>query len=143
MFRDILIIFDNQKACPEALEYGCEFAVRMNARVTFLLLVSMSFRGRTLLGSKRNALKKLEDRAAVVLSRSSEAICSTRYRGQLGLQGGRPGQELVKFLANRPPFQAIIWGSGPDLPGKGHWFGRISGNLECPLLTVSKRQHHG
>jgi nucleotide-binding universal stress UspA family protein len=143
MFRDILIIFDNQKACPEALEYGREFAVRMDARVTFLLLVSMSFRGRTLLGSKRNALKKMEDRAAGLLSRSSEAYVQHGIEVSSACKVGDPAQELVKFLANRPPFQAIIWGSGPDLPGKGHWFARVSGNLECPVLTVSKREHHG
>ena len=42
MFRDILIIFDNQKTCSEALAYGREFASRMDARVTLLMLVPIA-----------------------------------------------------------------------------------------------------
>jgi nucleotide-binding universal stress UspA family protein len=142
MFRDILIIFDGQKTCPEALDYGREFALRMDARVTILELVPMTFRGRTLLGSKRSALTRIEDRAAELLSRTSEAFIQQGIEVSSACKVGEPGQELLKFLANRPPFQAIIWGSGTDLPGKGHWLGRVSGNMECPLLTVSKRGHH-
>lgn len=143
MFRDILVIFDDQKACPDALEYGREFAVRMDARVTFLVLVSMSFSGRTFLGSKRNALKHMESCAAELLSRSSEAFVRHGIEVSSAYKVGDPAQELVKFLADHPPFQAIIWGSSPELPGKGHWFGRASGNLECPVLTVSKREPSG
>jgi nucleotide-binding universal stress UspA family protein len=141
MFRDILIIFDNQKACPEALDYAREFALRMDARVTFLVLVPMSFRGRGLLGTKRNALSRIESRAAMLLSRSSEIFIQHGIEVSSACRVGEPGQELLKFLANRPPFQAIIWGSSPDMPGKGHWLGRVSGNMECPLLTVSRKVH--
>jgi Universal stress protein family len=139
MFRDILIIFDNQKTCPEALDYGREFALRMDVRVTFLVLVPMTFRGRTLLGSKRNAMSRIEDRAAKLLSRLCEAFIQQGIEVSSACRIGDPAQELLKFLADRPPFQSIIWGSEPDLPGKGHWLGRVSGNMECPLLTVSRK----
>jgi hypothetical protein len=45
MFRNILILFDDQKVCPEALAYGREFALRMDVRVTFLsrLLMPVGF----------------------------------------------------------------------------------------------------
>ena len=141
MFRDILIIFENQKTCQEALDYGREFALRMDARVTFLVLVPMTFRGRSLLGSKRNALSRIEDHAAKLLSRSSETFIQQGIEISSACKVGEPAQELLKFLAERPPFQAIIWGSSPDLPGKGHWLGRVTGNMECPLLTVSRKAH--
>ena len=139
MFRDILIIFDNQKTCPEALDYGREFALRMDARVTFLMLVPMTFRGRSLLGSKRSALIQVEDRAARLLSRSTESFIKQGIEVSSACKVGDPAQELLKFLADRRPFQAIIWGSEHTLPGKNHWLGKVSGNMECPLLTVSRK----
>jgi hypothetical protein len=141
MFRDILIIFDNLKMCPEALAYGREFALRMDARVTFLVLVRMSFVGRAFLDSKRAALNRVESRAAKFLSQSSEAFIQQGIEVSSAFKVGEPAQELLKFLADRPPFLAIIWGSGSDLPGKGHWIGRVSGKMECPLLTVSRKGH--
>ena len=140
MFQDILIIFENQKVCSEALYYGREFALRMDARVTFLVIVPMSFRGRALLGAKRMALNRITEGAAKLLSRSSEAFIQQGIEVNSSCKVGDPAQEVLKFLADRPPFQAVIWGSGPDLPGKGHWLGRVSGNMECPLLTVSRRE---
>lgn len=139
MFRDILIIFDNLKTCPEALDYGREFSLRMDTRVTFLMLVPMSFRGRTLLGSKRSALHRIEERAAKLLSQSCAAFIQQGIEVSSACRVGQPAQELLKFLADRPPFQAIVWGSGPELPGKGHWLGRVTGNMECSLLTVRTR----
>jgi hypothetical protein len=141
MIRDILIIFDDQKTCPEALDYGRQFALRMDVRVTFLLLAPLSFRGRALLGSKRSAMNRIEDRAAKLLSRACETFIQQGIEVSSACKVGEPAQELLKFLADRPPFQAIIWGSGPELPGKGHWLGRVTGNMECPLLSVSRKGH--
>lgn len=140
MIRDILIIFDGQQICPEALAYAREFAVRMDSRVAFLMLVQMSFTGRAFLESKRNALNRIEDQAAQLLTQTSEAFIQQGIEISSAFRVGDPAQELLKFLADRPPFQAIIWGSTPDLPGKGHWIGRVSGNMECPLITVSKKE---
>jgi nucleotide-binding universal stress UspA family protein len=139
MFRDILILFDNQEICPEALDYAREFALRMDARVTLLMLARMSFLGRTFLDSKRADLSRIEDSAARLLSQSSEIFIQAGIEVGSAFKVGEPAQELLKFLADHPPFQAIIWGSGPDLPGRGHWIGRATGKMECSLLTVSKK----
>lgn len=141
MFRDILITFDYQKRCVEAIDYGREFAQRMDARVTFLMLVPMSFKGRTLIGTKRNALKKIEQSAARQLIQFSESFIQQGIEVSSACKVGEPAQEFLKFLADRPPFQAIIWGSSPELPARGHWLTRIVGQMECPLLTVSKKEH--
>ncbi len=141
MFRDILLLFDNQKMCPEALAYGREFALRMDVRVTFLMLTGMSFVGRTFPDSKRTALNRIENRAAKLLSQTAQAFIQQGIEVSSAFKVGEPAQELLKFLVDRPPFQAIIWGSGSDLPGKGHWISRVSGKMECPLLTVSRKGH--
>ncbi len=139
MFRDIIIVFDDLKTCPEALIYGREFALRMDARTTLLVLVPMRFAGRTLLGSQRAVLNRIEKRAAELLSNASAPFLQQGLEISSAIRVGEPGQELLKFLADRPPVQAVIWGSGTDLPSRGHWMTRAAGNMECPLLTVSKK----
>ena len=139
MFRDILIIFDGQKICPEALTYTKELSVRMDARVSFLMLINMSFLGRFFLDAKRSALNRIEDRAAHLLSETVEAFIQQGIEIRSAFRVGEPAQELLKFLAVHAPFQAIIWGSTPELPGKGHWIARASVSMECPLISVSKK----
>lgn len=145
MSPDLLVLFEDEQVFPEALRYAREFAMRIDARVTFLMLVSMTFAGSGLLGAKRNALKKVEARAGRLLAEFSQPFIQGRIETGSALKIGDPAQELLKFLADRPPFQAIIWGSGEDLPflgkgGKGHWLRRVTSSLECPLLTITRRQ---
>lgn len=140
MFRDILIILDNHGVCLEALTYGRELAVRMGSRVTFLMLVKMSFVGRTLLGAKRSALARIEDQAAHLLTECAKPFLQQGIEVSSAFRVGEPAQEMLKFLADRPPFQAVVWGSAPELPAKGHWITRVAGNMECSLLTVSRKE---
>jgi hypothetical protein len=144
MSRRILVIFENERTFPEALAYAREFALRIDARVSLLMLAPMSFVGRASLGPKRNAIRAIETSAGKILSDCSEGFIQQGLEVSSAFKIGDPAQELMKFLADRPPFQAVIWGSGDDLPdkdgsGQKHWIGKIAGNLECPLLTVSKR----
>ena len=139
MFRDILIIFDGQKICQEALTYAKELSNRMDARVSFLMLINMSFLGRFFLDAKRRALNSIEDHAARLLSDATEAFVQQGIEVRSAFRIGEPAQELLKFLAVHAPFQAVIWGSTPELPGRGHWIGRASASMECPLLCVSKK----
>ncbi len=144
MSRNILVVFENEEVFPEALVYAREFALRIDARATLLMLVPMVFAGRTVLGPRRNDLKKIENRNGKILSECSQSLIASGIEVSSALKIGDPAEELIKFLADRPPFQAIIWGSGQDLPSRGiaagrHWIGRVAGSLECPLLTVSRK----
>jgi len=139
MFRDILIIFDGQKICQEALTYARELSSRMDARVSFLMLIKMSFLGHFFLDAKRRALSSIEDKAAHLLSETTESFVQQGIEIRSAFRIGEPSQELLKFLAVHAPFQAVIWGSAPELPGRGHWIGRASASMECPLLCVSKK----
>jgi hypothetical protein len=144
MNYEVLIIFEGNQVFSEALTYAREYAMRTQARVTFLMLVAMSFSTRDLMGVKRNALQKIEAMAGRVFSELTEAFIQKGIETGSALRIGDPSQELLKFLADRPAFQAIIWGSGEDLPlgckktGK-HWLCNLAENLECPLLTVTRR----
>lgn len=144
MNPDLLVIFENEQVFPDALRYAREFAVRIDARVTFLMLVSMTFAGSSLLGVKRNALRKIEASAGRLLAEFSETFIRSGLETSSALKIGDPAQELLKFLADRTPFQAIVWGSGEDLPlagkgARGHWLQKVTGSLECPLLTITRR----
>jgi hypothetical protein len=139
MFRDILIIFDDQQICQEAVAYAKELSARMDARVSFLMLIKMSFLGNFFIDAKRRALGRIEDRAASLLSQTTETFVQQGIEVRSAFRIGEPSQELLKFLAVHAPFQAVIWGSAPELPGRGHWIGRASARMECPLLCVSKK----
>jgi hypothetical protein len=144
MNQEVLIIFENEAVFSGALTYAREFASRTDAKVTFLMLVAMSFSSLGFLGTKRKALQKIEARTGRLLAQLTENFIQKGIETSAVLRIGDPSQELLKFLADRPSFQAIIWGSGQDLPFGGrkkgnHWICRLVGNLECPLLTVSRR----
>ena len=140
MFRDILIVFENQQICQEALAYGRELAKRMDAGVALVMVAQMRFLDRSRLGAKRSALNRIEESAARMLQSSTAAFIEAGIEVSTAFRVGEPAQELLKYLADREPFQAIIWGSGLDLPSKGHWVWKTSGAMECPLLAVSRKQ---
>jgi len=144
MFKKNLLVFENEKVCREALTYARELALRMDSAVTFLMLVEISFPGRSFLGSKRNALHVLEERVGKMFSDFSSRFLKDGIESSIALRVGDPAQEFLKFLAERAPFQAVIWGSGEELPDhpqlpRGHWLKKVITTLECPLLTVSRK----
>lgn len=146
MLHNILLIFEEEKIFPEAVTYVRELALRLDARVTLLMIVPMSFAVRTGLGPQRNTIRNIEIRAGKLLTDCLQTFIQQGIEVNSALKIGDPAQELVKFLADRPPFQSIVWGSGKDLPDKGqggqrHWLSKVTGSLECPLLTVSKREN--
>jgi len=148
MFKKNLLVFENEKVCREALTYARELALRMDSEVTFLMLVEISFPDRSFLGSKRNALHVLEERVGKMLSDFSSRFLKEGIETSIALRVGDPAQEFLKFLAERAPFQAVIWGSGEELPDhrqlpRGHWLKKVITTLECPLLTVSRKGTKG
>lgn len=148
MFHRILVIFENEKIFPQALSYSRELALRMDAEVTLLMLIEMAFSDRSYLGSKRSAMRELEERMSRVLGELSTDFVREGISIRAAIRVGDAAQELLKFLAERRPFQAVIWGSSEDLPEGGrlrrsHWMGKAAGTLECPLLAVSTREKSG
>ena len=146
MNSGVLVLFEDEKVFPDAVTYAREFALRIDAKVSFLMLVSISFAKSEILGAKRNLLKEIETRSGKLLTDFSAEFIENGIEISYALKLGDPAQELLKFLAERPPFQAIIWGSGHKAPfvGKGskqagHWLPKVAGSLECPLLTITRR----
>lgn len=145
MFQRTLVVFENERVCAEALSYSRELALRMDAEVTFLMLVEMAFVERSFLGRKRDALNRLEERTGKSLGALSSEFLKQGIPVSAALRVGDPAQEFLKFLAERAPFQAVIWGSDEYLPEnfqlkRGHWLAKVLGALECPMLSVTSRE---
>lgn len=143
MFKRVLVVIENERICRPAVEYARQLARRMDAEVTFLMLVEMAFLDNTWVGSTRSAISEIDERAGSLLADLSAEYLQEGISTSAALRVGDPGQEFLKFLAERPPFQAIIWGSSEELPKsgrRGHWLTKLGASLECPLLTVSSRR---
>lgn len=145
MFQRALVVFENQTVLSQAVDYARELSKRMDCGVTFLMLVEMAFLDRPQLGKKRSEVTGLEEQARGVLRELADRLIKEGVTVSAALRVGDPAQELVKFLAERPPFQVIVWGSSEELPeagksGSSHWLAKVAGALECPLLTVQTRQ---
>jgi len=148
MFERILVVFENEKVCNDSLTYARELALRMDSDVALLMLVEMAFLDRSYLGSKRSAISNLEQRMGKKLSYLTSQFLKEGIAISAALRVGHPAEELLKFLAGKPPFQALIWGSSESLPEsgrfpRGHWIRKVASTLECPLLTVSNKGHPG
>lgn len=141
MFQRILVVLENEQVFQQAIDHARELAQRMDAEVTLLMVVEMAFMDRTWLGGKRNAINELEQRAGRLLAGISADFLEAGVATSAALRAGDPAQELIKFLAERPPFQVAIWGSHQELPGgpKRHWMAKVASSLECPLWTVGSR----
>jgi hypothetical protein len=144
MLQRALVVFENEKVSHNAIVYARELALRMDCEVTFLMLVEMPFHDGSYLAPKRTAIHEIEERMGKVLSERSAEFLKRGIEISAALRIGVPLQELLKFLAERPPFQVVIWGSGDDLPERGsvmrtHWISKVAGKLECPLITVTDK----
>lgn len=143
MLQRIMVILENEQVHTEAVHYARELAQRMDAEVAFLMLVEMDHLERRRLGSVRSAIRELDRRTGELLARFSEDFLRKGIASSAALRVGDPAQELFKFMAERPPFQVIIWGSSEDLPSgrrRGHWLAQVAPGLECPLWTVKSRR---
>jgi len=143
-----LLVFENEKVSDKALIYTRELALRMDSEVTLLMLVEMPFQDGSHLAPKRTAIIELEKRMSTVLSKCSSELLKKGLVVSTALRIGMPAQEFWKFLAERSPFQVVIWGSGDELAERGpvpknHWISKLAGKLECPLMTVTDKELKG
>ncbi len=146
MFHNILVVFENEKICSNAVMYAQELAIRMDAEVTLLMLIEMTFFDNSFIASKRDAVMHIEERIGEKLRDLFALFMKHGVSVRATLKVGNPLEELVKFLAEKQPFQIIIWGSSENLPVKDHtaqkhWVQKVINILECPLFTVNGTVH--
>ena len=98
MNYELLIIFENEKIFSGALTYAREYAIRTEARVSFLMLVTMSFSIHDSMGARRNAIQKIEAKAGKLLAELTEKFIQKGLNTSSALRIGDPAQELLKFI---------------------------------------------
>lgn len=133
MPRAILVVMENEIVCDQALDFAAELAQRLKVEADLLMIVEPT----RVTGDR----PERERRAKQALDRLASRFVERGVAAQATLRLGQPRRELLRFLAQRPPFQALIWGSGQELAGgrRGHWLEKTAGLLECPLWTVASR----
>jgi len=147
MFKRILVLFENDMICEQALAYSRELSLRMDSEATLLALVEMDFKRRSMIESKRKTISQIKTRMGEMLTGISAEFVKNGISVSVAIRVGDPAQELLKFLAERKPFQTIIWGSSEKPPdydalNRRHWIQKVTETLECPLFTVSSKRHN-
>ena len=146
MFKRILVIFEDEKVSEQALIYSRELALRMDSEVTLLLLVHMDFKRGSMLESRRKNINRIKNHMGEKLTEVSSEFVKKGISVSVAIRVGEPAQELLKFLAERQPYQTIIWGSSDALPdvmpgNTAHWIRRVTDALECPIFTVKSKEN--
>ena len=144
MFRRILVIFEDEKVSEQALVYSRELAVRMDSEVSLLVLVEMEFKRGSTLETRRKTINRIKTQMGEKLTLLSSEFVKKGVSVSVAIRVGDPAQELLKFLAERMPFQTIIWGSAEELPvahpsSTSHWIRKVTDALECPIFTVKSK----
>ena len=136
-----LVLFEAHRICSEAVIFAREYCIRMEHSAALLMLVPMTAVAPS---GGRRTLQETEAKAATLLKGVASTLTADDIRVTLAVRIGPPEVELIKYLAEAPPFNIIIWGSDKALPhhtpfGKHHWMADAAGNLGCPLYSVATR----
>jgi len=143
--RKILILLDSPRVRGEVKTYSVELARRMGARIYLLML--LRWEGSPAIGPSSSSAHSDQERACERGELVMKA-CLDEFRG-LGLEAvgtvrqGDPSSELLKFLAENKPFQAVVWGGNEAFlrrrrtPVRTHWLERMREQLDCTLVVPS------
>jgi hypothetical protein len=143
-----LIVIEDDRVCVEALTFVREYCSRMKRGAVILILESTPSPETIPLGTSRKAIHGASQRAGRLADELSAEFTRLGISVSAAIRIGDPGSELLKFLAERPPFALMIWGSDDALPkhhpdGRAHWMVETTKMLECPIYAVSQKGLHG
>jgi hypothetical protein len=143
--RKILILLDSPRVRSEVTTYSVELARRMGAGLHVLMLLrweacppdgvssmEMGFDG-------GEALRQAE----IVVNDCIDEIRGCGVETVGAVRQGDPSSELLKYLAEHQPFQAVVWGGNEAFlrrrrtPVRTHWLERIREQLDCTLVVPS------
>ena len=148
MNRKILILLDSPKVRGEVTTHSVELARRMGASLHLLMLLRWE-------RSPRNGVfsRDMLARQETVRSRGDLVVKAWLEEIQgLGLEAvgtvrlGDPSSELLKYLAEHQPFEAVVWGGieaflrRRRIPIRGHWLERVREQLDCTLVVPSLKR---
>lgn len=148
MPRKILILLDSPRVRSEVTTYSVELARRMGAGLHLLMLLRWEAcppKGRSSgkTGSEEGQARK---EAEVAVRECMDAIRDCGVETEGTVRQGDPSSELLKYLAEHQPFQAVVWGGneaflrGRRTPVRTHWLERMRDQLDCTLVVPSLKR---
>jgi hypothetical protein len=143
--RKILILLDSPRIRQEVTTYSVELARRVGARLHLLML--LRWEGPTRKGDLDG--RSGPDQGEILMQAETAMKACLDEIGGSGVetvgavrQGDRPS-ELLKYLAEYQPFQAVVWGGNEAFlkrkrtPVRTHWLERVREQLDCTLVVPS------
>ncbi|HNS98443.1 MAG TPA: universal stress protein [Polyangiaceae bacterium] len=131
MLATILVVLDDPKIGEESIRCGLELAKRLASRVEVLVL-----------GEAPGATTaELDGFAALAQVARDEGVDLSIHR-----RSGDKTSELLKYLASQAHVRALVWGgddaalSVTSSSRRRHWFGRMREQVECPIVTASRKR---
>jgi hypothetical protein len=150
--RKILINLDSPRVRSEVTTYSVELARRMEATLHLLMLLRWEASPPNGASSPETGSKGGEARkqAEAVVNDCIDEIRGCGVEAAGALRQGDPSSELLKYLAEHQPFQAVVWGGNETFlrrrrtPVRTHWLERMRDQLDCALVVPSlKREKSG
>jgi len=132
--KRILVIFEGLNPRPEAVQYSLALAQRIDAKITFLVLLPNESAGDDPIA-----------RGEEVLRKEADSIAAAGVEAEFQIRIGDPRSEFYKFMASRPSFHTAIWGGDEKVLEHGgarmsdHWVSAVGNELYCPLVAPRKR----
>lgn len=148
MPKKILILLDSPSVRSEVKTYSVELARRMGARVHLLMLLRWEAPSvdRAAAAARDSEGAEIGSEAETVLQDCVNEIRSRDVDAVGSMRQGDPASELLKYLAEYQPFQAVVWGGSEAYirrrrtPVRTHWLERIREQLDCTLVVPSLRR---
>ncbi len=146
--RKILILLDSPEVRGEVTTYSVELARRMGAELCLLMLLRWPPPSVDEVSAGDGAHKGLsvKRRGELAVKGCLNEIHALGLGAVGAVRQGDPPSELLKYLAEHRPFQAVVWGGNERFlrrghqPVRSHWLVRIREELECTLVVPSLRR---
>jgi hypothetical protein len=149
--KKILILLDSPKVRGEVTTYSVELARRMEASLHILMLLRWERSSRNGAFSRDLVSKQetIRDRGELVVKACLEEIQGLGLEAVGTVRLGDPSSELLKYLAEHQPFEAVVWGGieaflrRRRIPIRSHWLARVREQLDCTLVVPSLKRERG
>ena len=148
MPRKILILLDSPAVRREVTTYSVELARRMGAALHLLMILRWEGPPREAdpAGTWSCDEENPCDEGEFVVNACVDEIRTFGVEAVGAVRQGDPSSELLKYLAEHKPFQAVVWGGNETFlrrrrtPVRTHWLERIREQLECTLVVPSLKR---
>lgn len=140
------MLLDSLEVRAEVTAYAVELARRMGATLHLLFLLRWENKpseGAHAEGRSEEEEGEGRERAERIVKACVDEIQGLEVQAVGGVRLGDPSSELLKYLAENEPFQAVVWAGTESFlrrrrkPVRTHWLERMREQLDCTLVVPS------